>query len=157
MKEGSISSKTERKATYSRSCVSFVCIIKGSSFLRLHNGIMGTIEEYYIVPKPVYDTCYNREESLHEKIAKLPKSSQIKVKKLLHFLPENIKNENLLDLAGFSYTLFDYVNYATRGKNKPSDWESFLVNLATAPQSVFCAKVKTEVKKYKRKNGTKIH
>ncbi len=118
---------------------------------------MGSVTEYYIVPKKVYEECNAKEETLTQKIDKLPRTSQIKVKRLLDFLPENIKNENWSDPEKYSNSVFDYINYAIRGKNKPSDWESFLPNLVTAPQSFFCEKVKVELRKYKRKHGTKLH
>jgi len=113
---------------------------------------MGSVVEYYIVPKPIYDKCNAKEETLDEKIEKLPKSSQVKVKKILGFLPEKIKNSE-----EYSSTLFDYINYASRGKNKPSGWEAFLPNLVNSPSSGFCKKVQIEIKKYKRKHGTTIH
>lgn len=157
VEESSVNFKAEHKATNPSSRRCFVYIIKGSTFLCVFDGIMGSVAEYYIVPKNVYDTCYSTEETLQEKIDKLPKSAQVKVKKILDFLPENIKNENLIDLAGLSYTLFQYLNYASRGKNRPSDWDSFIPYLASVPQSVFCEKVRIGVKKYKRKHGAKLH
>lgn len=119
---------------------------------------MATVQEYYIVPKQVYEKCSEPNETLDEKISKVPKQAKYKIKHLLQFLANKIQwDSETGEISGLKQNIFDYINYTVRCKNKPVDWLSFIDHLIGAPSSLLCEKVKREVKKAKRQHGRHIH
>lgn len=118
---------------------------------------MALVKQYYIVPKDLYEKCTEQEHTLDEKIDKLPKGAKLKALEVLEQL-KGIVHWDTHDgeVIGLEHSIFDYINYSVRGKNKPSDWQSFVPNLISIPISLVCEKVKREIKRLKRKHGREI-
>ncbi len=119
---------------------------------------MASVQEYYIVPKNVYDYCTKPDESLDDQLQKLPYSSKINAYDLINSIKKLISwDPNTGLISGSDKSIFPYLNYSVRGKNKPKDWEEFLPNLWTVPQYLLCERVKRDVKSLARKNGRKLY
>lgn len=118
---------------------------------------MATVQEYFIVPKDVYEKCHAPPENLKEKLGKLPKSAKSKSVQLLEYLNKHLQwDSETGQTSGLSESIINYVSYSVRGKNKPIDWQEFLPNLVTVNSALLCEKVKREVKAYKRKYGRQL-
>jgi hypothetical protein len=118
---------------------------------------MATVQEYFIVPKDVFEKCHAPPENIKDKFDKLPKSARNKSSQLLEYLLKLVHWDNKTgEISGLLESIYNYVNYSVRGKQRPVDWETFLPNLVSAPQNVLCEKVKREVKVYKRKHGRHV-
>lgn len=157
MEARSICLEEEQQTTYSNSCRDFVYNFTRSAILRVQYGMMATVQEYFIVPKDVYEKCHAPEESLQDKFDKLPKKAKSKSANLLEFLNTKLQWDSQTGtLSGLSESIYNYINYSVRGKQRPIDWKAFLPNLLTAPQGYLCEKVKREIKRYKRQHGRYI-
>lgn len=116
------------------------------------------VNELYIVPKEVYEHCNKPRESVQEKLDKLSKkakSNAIRIWEYLKTLPEYDNESGRMQ--GYLENIFNYLNYSVRGKQRPVDWESFVSHLITLPPTLFCEKVKREVKIAKRRHGRQLH
>lgn len=122
---------------------------------------MSKVEMYKVVPLSIYSKCMEESEkkTTKEQIEKLPKLSQRKVKRLLDILQENgviwdehgkltktpneiLENTDVIPL----------VEFAVRGKNKPSGWNNFALFLGTLklPKDILCATAIRDVKRAKK-------
>ncbi len=118
---------------------------------------MAAVQEYFIVPKNVYEKCQSPPESIKDKFDKLPKSAKAKSAQLLENLHQLIQwDSESGHIIGLLESIYNYANYSVRGKQRPVDWETFLPNLVGVSQNVLCEKVKREVKSYKRKHGRHV-
>lgn len=120
--------------------------------------MMASVQEYYIVPKEVYDKYNQREESLDDKLDKLPIGAKTNAYNLMNWLKKVItwdKDTGLI--IDTDKPIFDYINYSVRGKKKPIDWEEFVPNLWKIPPSLLCVRARRDVKNLTRKHGRKIH
>lgn len=122
---------------------------------------MSKVEMYKVVPLSIYSKCMEESEkkTTKEQIEKLPKLSQRKVKRLLDILQENgviwdehgklTKTPNeILE----STDVIPLVEFAVRGKNKPSGWNNFALLLGTLklPKDILCATAIRDVKRAKK-------
>lgn len=122
---------------------------------------MSKVEMYKVVPLSIYSKCMEESEkkTTKEQIEKLPKLSQRKVKRLLDILQENgviwdehgklTKTPNeILE----STDVIPLVEFAVRGKNKPSGWNNFALFLGTLklPKDLLCATAIRDVKRAKK-------
>ena len=110
--------------------------------------MMENVTEYYIVPKAVYDNCTKKQEIDQDQLTSVPAFSRKKLKTLLDYL-----SDKDLELRGLKYPIFEYANYAVRGKHKPIDWDVFVKVISEAPLELLSEKVKREVRKLRRLNG----
>ncbi len=118
---------------------------------------MASVQEYYIVPKDVFEKCHAKPESLKDKFDKLPKSAKAKSAQLLEHLHRFIQWDSESGyVTGLLESIYNYTNYSVRGKQRPVDWETFLPHLFNVPQNILSEKVKREVKSYRRKHGRQV-
>lgn len=119
---------------------------------------MASVQEYYIVPKDVFDKYNQPEESLDDKLQKLPRGARTNAYNLSNYLSKVITWDNITGIINdTNKSIFDYINYSVRGKYKPVDWEEFVPNLWTVPQHLLCERAKRDVQRLTRKNGRKVH
>lgn len=119
--------------------------------------MMAAVQEYFIVPKDVFEKCHNAPDSIKDKFDKLPKSAKTKTAQLLEHLHKFIQwDSESGQISGLLASIYDYANYSVRGKQRPVDWETFLPNLLAVPSNVLCEKVKREVKVFRRKHGRHV-
>ncbi len=118
---------------------------------------MATVDEHYIVPKDVYEHCNKQEDSLQDKLNTLSKRAKRNANRVIEHLKPLTQWDNVSgQFPGHSENIFNYLSYSVRGKPKPEDWESFVPYLITLPPSLFCEKVKREVKLAKRRHGRQV-
>lgn len=109
---------------------------------------MDHVTEYYIVPVDLYNKIQNKQESSEDLIRKVPKTARSKIRAFLQYL----KGKEI-DKLNLSYPVFNYANYAVRGKFKPDDWNLLASSILDANIKWFSEKVKREIKQLRRKNG----
>lgn len=116
------------------------------------------VNELYIVPKEVYEHCNKPEDSLQDKLDKLPKRAKSKALRIIEHLRAQLEFDSESgQFPGYTENLFNYLHYSVRGKQKPEDWDLFVPKLITLPLTLFSEKVKKEVKQVKRRHGRQVH
>lgn len=113
---------------------------------------MANVQRYYIVPQQVYEKVYQDTPSLMTKISSLPASSRQKAQKLLTHLHGQVSFDEFGRAQGFKQNIYDYVNFAVRGKDQPIDWDQFVLVLLDAPKEIFTEKINGEIR-LARKNA----
>lgn len=154
----------KEQSTYIPSpALDYLHIVARSTILCVHYGMMDPatgVQELYIVPKDVYEHC-DKKAKFQEKLETLPKRPRSYANRIItHLRPILEWDYKSGEVSGLSENLFSYLNYSTRGKQRPEDWELFLPHLYGLPQSLFCAKVRREVKsaiKAEKRHGRQLH
>ncbi len=119
--------------------------------------MMASVTEYYIVPKETFEKCSDPQQSVAERLENLPRKARSNSVRLLDLLKSQIKWDNLTGITpGLTDSIFNYISYSVRGKQRPLDFEEFLPYITSVPASVLCEKVKREVTKYKRRHGRQV-
>ncbi len=101
---------------------------------------MNQVNEYYIVPKNVYEDVTQAQKPSPERFEDIPKSARKKVFALDEW--SRINNINLSDSV---------IAYAVRGKFRPADWTDNLYHFLQAPPKLLSLRVKNELKKLRLK------
>lgn len=122
---------------------------------------MSKVEMYKVVPLSIYSKCMEESEkkTTKEQLEELPKIAQKKAKRLLDFLEENgvswdehgILTKKPSELAE-STDIIPLVQFAVRGKNKPSGWNNFAYFLGTLkiPKDILCTIAISDIKRSKK-------
>lgn len=122
---------------------------------------MDSVQEYYIVPKEVYEKCSEPKKSVEEKIQELPTARQRKFKRLLDYLVSKIgvgvTVDKDSDLVGEYTNLYDFINYAISGRKKPDEFNELVPLLFDVPDDLLSEKVHRDVGFFKRQHGRHIH
>lgn len=124
------------------------------------------MELFKVLSLEEYEKCmsYETPTLLVSEIKKIPKAAQRKVKKFIELLSkegltwnESGVVENPPQPFTSHFSILPFVNYATRGKDRPHEWSLFASYLSQfkIPKDLLSLKASAEIRKAKRNEKEK--